>query len=676
MKVVKEYLSEDRIPLLQFEGPPLTNMEDENLNITVTKWTEIKSMPEKFATISHVWSDGYGNEEENALHRCQLRYIKRLLNDVGQEGGLGWRTPFWMDTLIIPVGKGEEEKKLRKRAIKQIFRIFKESSYTIVLDVGLSRFNLDGTDKPAVAAMRILGSSWMRRLWTLQEAFLSRKIYFAFEESASPRSYLKDLAGISQRLASESSTEVTTALLNMVNEHLQRMIMSHENETRDKYLFKKQGTEAQDMPARKAAILVASTWRAARWRTTTNSFHETLALATLLDLNHEDNEIAEAGLLQEKRPTQADTKLRGEQTAKKDKLVREFWTEFNKRWPESIPPGIIFLSGERVELEGFGWAPRTWMTAQPVDPPDPLAVMRSTARLDTNRLRGLKVRYPGFLLDAQDRKQILATDQQKTPRFWFPTGPSFLDWYMVEPADDIPQIYLQKIEESDHPLAIIVSRARPGNSPSEIGLLVQIRESIEQNQEDEEENPLFCEIIRRVKISRETRAQFRTRNRSRFLYTEHYEASNQESLRPPHNGTDASNSGSRQDNLEVPEVMISSAMDKRICIAEELESDQVWYVDGYIPRIDEKLSSLRASNKQGNEPRAGRFEGFLRIFNPKSSFGARGSGNFDAKNSRSAKVNVPEIGHSKTIRRTGSVVEQPTTVKQPAWTGFKSIISK
>ncbi|KAH8743056.1 hypothetical protein F5883DRAFT_594256 [Diaporthe sp. PMI_573] len=88
-----------------------------------------------------------------------------------------------MDTLLVPVKENmtEEEKIIKKKAIGQIFQVFNQSKYTVVLDNGLHTMNVS-RDKPTQTAMTILASSWMRRLWTLQEAFLSRQLHFAFGE--------------------------------------------------------------------------------------------------------------------------------------------------------------------------------------------------------------------------------------------------------------------------------------------------------------------------------------------------------------------------------------------------------------------------------------------------------------------------------------------------------------
>lgn len=75
-------LEGNRIPLLMFATD-----SEEDVRLVDTSWT--LETP-KFATISYVWSDGFGNERENKLHICQLQLIRRQLARLGE-----WNTPFW-----------------------------------------------------------------------------------------------------------------------------------------------------------------------------------------------------------------------------------------------------------------------------------------------------------------------------------------------------------------------------------------------------------------------------------------------------------------------------------------------------------------------------------------------------------------------------------------------------
>ncbi|KIX03634.1 uncharacterized protein Z518_07187 [Rhinocladiella mackenziei CBS 650.93] len=171
-----------------------------------------------YTAISHVWSDGLGNPNENALPLCQLlwlrekirqTYIEKYPSPLNEDGPMTTRwtiihrweishvlrpdwleTPFganriffWMDTLCIPVSLGSQKsvdnRELRFRAIKQIAPIFSGAINTLILDRGLQdttslvphrAYQVCGDE----LATLILGSKWMERGWTLEEGCLAR----------------------------------------------------------------------------------------------------------------------------------------------------------------------------------------------------------------------------------------------------------------------------------------------------------------------------------------------------------------------------------------------------------------------------------------------------------------------------------------------------------------------
>lgn len=245
MPIIRELLSEKphaKIPLLEFgENPTEAGVIDLRIR------SQTKNL--EYATISHVWSDGFGNETDNKLYPCQLQFIWQQLHSLGMES-----YPFWMDTLVIPVAP--EDQDIRQLALSQIFKVFRESSFTIVLDGGLNGMN---PGKPGHAAMRILGSSWMRRLWTLQEAFLSNKIHFSFGE-AHPDSRT-EFMDVSANLE-EFKHHHPTSLLGMVLDHLRYHIVDHERRKGRKYLK----TNEAAPEGKQVASLIANIWRAAKWR--------------------------------------------------------------------------------------------------------------------------------------------------------------------------------------------------------------------------------------------------------------------------------------------------------------------------------------------------------------------------------------------------------------------------
>lgn len=154
-----------------------------------------------------------------------------------------------------------------------------------------------------------------------------------------------------------------------------------------------------------------------------------MALASLLDLEFKGTRIEDVGLAPPEKVKPGDARAMRARNKEKDELMKMFWTIFDRRWPDSIPPGIIFLPGDRVQIPGYGWSPRTWLSAHEVDFPDPLSFADSTAELDTrdDSPRGLKVRYPGFRLYAENRHIFFSTDKQHKA-FYFPVNQHLQEW--------------------------------------------------------------------------------------------------------------------------------------------------------------------------------------------------------------------------------------------------------
>lgn len=516
------------VPLLVFKGP------EDNPCLRV----EAQQLDKTYATISHVWSDGWGNEEENKLSLCRLKYIRRQIQrGSGKDGQRD--IPFWMDTLVVPVDKTVTS--LRRVALGQLTTVFENSSFTIVLDNGLLSTPTGG--KRAEEAMCILPSRWMRRLWTLQEAFLSDRILFAFEPRGRNEKDMIDFDDLDFEL-SKGTSSVANAFNRAVRNQLLSQLMG--NERVDRKHFKRVRRDDE-----RGAILVASAWSAARWRTTGNPAHEVLAVATLLGLDYKRTKIEDAGLEENPNPTFL------------NELVRDFWVTFDEQFRSAIPPGLIFLPGEKVEgFEGFGWAPRTWLSAHEIDYPDPLGITRFPTSLD--KTAGLRVQYPGFLLHTQKRMTILGVDGN-FGKFTFPIDRSLTEWYTVEPADQNSSGHIEAFLRSESPLAIIISRPRPRSSKHEIGLLVEVYKTTRLKKQNGLGGPtsshttFFCQVIHRIHIWREMTAQYTVGHGNITQFSSFPE---DRSFRNIVCGA-------------------SPGHDGKLCIGEVLEEYQEWYVDGY-----------------------------------------------------------------------------------------------
>ncbi|OTA66069.1 hypothetical protein K449DRAFT_403533 [Hypoxylon sp. EC38] len=516
------------VPLLVFEGP------ENNPRLRV----EAQQIDKTYATISHVWSDGWGNEEENKLSLCRLKHIRRQIQR-GSGKDDQRDIPFWMDTLVVPVYKTAAS--LRKVALGQLTTVFENSSFTIVLDNGLLSMPTGG--KRAEEAMCILPSMWMRRLWTLQEAFLSDRILFSFQPRGRNEKDMIDFDDLDFEL-SKGTSSVANAFNRAVRNQLLSQLMG--NERADRKHFKRVGRDDE-----RGAILVASAWSAARWRTTTNPAHEVLAIATLLGLDHKRTKIEDAGL--EENPNS--TFL--------NEIVRDFWVKFDEQFRSAIPPGLIFLSGEKVEgFEGFGWAPRTWLSAHEIDYPNPLSTTRFPTSLD--KTAGLRVQYPGFLLHTQKRNTILGVAEH-FGKFTFPVGRILTEWYTVEPADQKSSPHIEAFLGSESPLAIIISRPRPRSSKYEIGLLVEVYKTTRLKKQNGLGSPtnshttLYCQVIHRIRIRREMKKEYTVGHGNITQFSSFPE---DRSFRDIVCGT-------------------SPGHDGKLCIGEVLEEYQEWYVDGY-----------------------------------------------------------------------------------------------
>jgi hypothetical protein len=87
----------------------------DNIELEVVPYQKDK----QYIAISHAWSDGRGNQQDNSLPRCQLSHLYDLCN---LQRGL----PVWMDTLCIP--RKDEDTEFRTEAIRNMNEIFLNAS--------------------------------------------------------------------------------------------------------------------------------------------------------------------------------------------------------------------------------------------------------------------------------------------------------------------------------------------------------------------------------------------------------------------------------------------------------------------------------------------------------------------------------------------------------------------
>ena len=141
---------------------------------------------DSYTAISHVWADGLGNPDRNALPTCQIRRLKRQLDQLYAVNGnrqgstmLNIRPSrlFWFDTLCIPVKN--EHIYLKNRSIAYMASIYAGAKRVLVLDAELMKIE---STKTETCLARVLCSAWMSRSWTLQEGTLADNCAFQFAD--------------------------------------------------------------------------------------------------------------------------------------------------------------------------------------------------------------------------------------------------------------------------------------------------------------------------------------------------------------------------------------------------------------------------------------------------------------------------------------------------------------
>ena len=77
----------------------------------------------------------------------------------------------WIDTLCCPV----KPKDMKDEALALMRETYVEAEHVLVLDSELERTDHSSLDFLEILA-RVSNSTWMRRPWTLQEAFLPKHL--------------------------------------------------------------------------------------------------------------------------------------------------------------------------------------------------------------------------------------------------------------------------------------------------------------------------------------------------------------------------------------------------------------------------------------------------------------------------------------------------------------------
>lgn len=248
---------------------------------------------------------------------------------------------FWMDTLCIP-----KDILLRHQAINRMSSVYSSAAQVLVLTLELMKHPSIGVSYTEIFT-RISCSTWLRRLWTLQEAALNANLLFQFSDQAV---YTNQRSSMYAQQLQENKEKPWDLVRWECN----------------RYHF----LDANEVTNASYTMRVNNIWNNLQHRTTSRGGDEPLCIAILLSLDLE--------------------KLQEEPDAC---TVKKFWRLHEEH---GVPKNVLIIPGPKLDEDGLHWAASELMD---------LKIMGSNilAHADVTP-RGLLATWPGVVLDKLDHQ--------------------------------------------------------------------------------------------------------------------------------------------------------------------------------------------------------------------------------------------------------------------------------
>ncbi|KAL8687485.1 MAG: hypothetical protein Q9224_005137, partial [Gallowayella concinna] len=391
-----EILRRGSIPVIAIVLDPESNLP----KITVQDITQAQG----FVAISHVWAEGAGNVGANALQSCLLTYIsdlvKKLPWDAQQKN-----FAFWIDTICVPV----KPRELYILAMNQMRIPYKEANHVLVLDSHLRSLNSEHLSSTEILA-QVSCSSWMRRLWTLQEGRLAEKVWFQFADKAVDVKRVFDGLDLS-RVPSKVDVWLQIAIYTQLWVHI---------------WYRGQGIKNMGV----TASAIHSTRLALASRSVSVATDEALCLFTLMAMDLTQ--------ITSVPPTER---------------MEVFWRSFQK-----VPIGFLFSRVmEKMAQAGLHWAPSSFLGLQSEKEwggPNELSSPRDEEPHAYPTSSGLQIALPGFTLHPELIGRMKAFDF--TWKFELFVQDEEDVWYAVRVEE--PWRHGSDVFEESQELAVVLAR--------------------------------------------------------------------------------------------------------------------------------------------------------------------------------------------------------------------------
>ena len=331
-----QILQSNSIPLLRL------NRHGGNLKMEVVR----KDSQSKYVALSHVWADGLGNREQNTLPKCQVDHLFSRLRDFQISAQTTDQDVLlWIDTLCCPI----KPLNLKVQALALMQETYKDAEHVLVFDSALENTDHISLDYLEILA-RVLTSDWMRRLWTLQEAFLAQNLWVQFRREA---------ISIDQLLIEHNDMDKRVEAI-MMYTFTRNFVFS----LRRRRAIK---PSSHTYHIHTLALGIIG-------RSVTEPSDEPLCLSTILDLD--------------KRNATAVARAPPEQRMK---IIWDRWSKST----HGIPGRIIFSDSPKLSDAGYRWAPSTLLRGSM-----PSVLLPESFGTGVLCPSGLKVQFPGILLSS------------------------------------------------------------------------------------------------------------------------------------------------------------------------------------------------------------------------------------------------------------------------------------
>jgi hypothetical protein len=429
-----------------------------------------------YVAISHSWREEIfdtgkdaRNRHDRQMRHCQLKRLQESANAVIQRQKNEASTPskppsaepvlLYVDALCFP-----RDPAIKTKAIQQLRTVYQEAAAVIVWDRDLIQKE---KPPPLEANILIQTGDWCRRLWTLQEAVLARKLYIEFEKGH------VSVTDIEQAKECAQDLHEPDHFLHDAGWHFIDTIRK---------------LKQSDDPSR-----IQNAWEACQSRQIRPSADEPLVIAALLGVD-----------VSEVESSSSPTSTHDENDLRARRMVR-LLDILDRTKGLGVPAGIIFTCGQRLKhfdgtvVKGFEWAPLTWLTRQSHVFPR----MQSLNNAGDLMRRGIQVEMPGIHLHPPSAPF-------SHTRCWIPVHPCLHIWYTIEVAlenEAWTDLWLDAGREKD--ISIILSAAAPKDR-WEIGAVVI------QNGELHNSKIRWVQWVCRVWVRLETRPHTIMQMRDRF----------------------------------------------------------------------------------------------------------------------------------------------------------------